>query len=138
MPNLITRGLILSCIWPLAAQTPDGPTLLRTNCAPCHNQQNRSSGLAVDSRAFPLLIFDPRKGKTLKERMSLQGNPNVKEDWCVNPKTKEVVNFIDFARSEGRFSKHFDKDGNPSPTLVWANEERLENWHLLQELAGLR
>jgi hypothetical protein len=36
----------------LAAQTtPDGPALLRTNCAPCHNQQNRSSGLAVDSRA---------------------------------------------------------------------------------------
>ena len=74
----------------------------------------------------------------VKERLSLQGNPAVKDDWYVNPKTKEEVTFIDFARSEGRFSKHFDKDGNPSPTLVWANEERLENWHLLQELAGLR
>jgi len=70
--------------------------------------------------------------------MSLQGNPAVKDDWYVNPKTKEEVSFIDFARSEGRFSKHFDKAGNPSETLLRAREDRLENWHLLQELAGLR
>ena len=92
----------------------------------------------MDSRAFPLLQFDPRRGKTLKERLSLQGNPAVKDDWYVNPKTKEPVSFIDFARSEGRFAKHFDKDGNPSETLLWAKQERLENWHVLQELAGLR
>src|SRR5215510_14439728 len=52
MPNLILRGLLLGSLWQLAAQTPaDGPALLRTHCAPCHNPQNRSSGLAVDSRA---------------------------------------------------------------------------------------
>ena len=62
----------------------------------------------------------------------------MKEDWYVNPKTKEEVTFIDFARSEGRFSKHFDKDGNPSETLLHAKQDRLENWHLLQELAGIR
>ncbi len=61
-----------------------------------------------------------------------------KEDWYKNPKTAEEVTFIDFARSEGRFAKHFDKDGNPSQTLLWAKQERLENWHVLQELAGLR
>ena len=48
------------------------------------------------------------------------------------------MTFIDFARSEGRFAKHFDKDGNPSETLLMAKQDRLENWHLLQELAGLR
>jgi pyruvate/2-oxoacid:ferredoxin oxidoreductase beta subunit len=94
--------------------------------------------LAVDSRAFPLLIFDPRQGDTIKKRLSLQGNPNVKGDWFVNPKTNEEVSFIDFARSEGRFAKHFDKDGNPSELLQWAKQDRLENWHVLQELAGLR
>ena len=52
----------------------------------------------------------------MKERLSLQGNPAVKEDWYVNPKTKEQLTFLDFGRSEGRFSKHFDKDGNASPT----------------------
>ena len=62
----------------------------------------------------------------------------MKDDWYVNPKTKEEVNFIDFARSEGRFAKHFDKDGNASETLQMAKQDRLENWRLLQELAGLR
>jgi hypothetical protein len=42
------------------------------------------------------------------------------------------------ARSEGRFSKHFDRDGNPSLVLHAANQDRLENWHLLEEPAGLR
>ena len=93
--------------------------------------------LAVDTRAFPLLIYDPRKGDTISERLSLQGNPAVKDDWWTNPKTSEEVDFIDFARSEGRFAKHFDKDGNPSPTLLHAKQDRLENWHLLQELAGV-
>ena len=36
------------------------------------------------------------------------------------------------------FVKHFDKDGNPSETMLAAKQDRLENWHLLQELAGLR
>ena len=73
--------------------------------------------LAVDSRAFPLLIFDPRKGDRLKEKLSLQGNPATKNDWWTNPKTKEEVTFFDFARSEGRFVKHFDQEGNPSETM---------------------
>jgi hypothetical protein len=84
------------------------------------------------------VIHDPRKGGTIRERLSLQGNPATNDDWWTNPKTGQVVDFIDFARSEGRFSKHFDKAGNPSETLLRAREDRLENWHLLQELAGLR
>ena len=31
--------------------------------------------LAVDSRAFPLFIYDPRRGDRISERLSLQGNP---------------------------------------------------------------
>jgi hypothetical protein len=84
------------------------------------------------------LIYDPRKGDSIREHLSLQGNPAVTEDWWTNPKTGKVVDFIDFARSEGRFGKHFDKEGNPSETLMRAREDRLENWHLLQDLAGLR
>jgi hypothetical protein len=84
------------------------------------------------------MIYDPRKGSKFKERLSLAGNPNAKDDWYVNPKTGEAVDFITFARSEGRFSKHFDKEGNPSATLVATNQERLENWRLLQELAGVK
>jgi hypothetical protein len=62
----------------------------------------------------------------------------MKEDWYVNPKSGEAVDFITFARSEGRFSKHFDKDGNASDVLLSTKQERLENWRLLQELAGVK
>jgi pyruvate ferredoxin oxidoreductase beta subunit len=122
----------------------DGPAIVvcYTTCQPEHGVADNMAGeqarLAVDTRAFPLLIFDPRKGDTIKEKLSLQGNPAMKEDWYKNPKTGEQVDFIDFCRSEGRFSKHFDKDGNPSALLQTARQDRLENWHLLQELAGLR
>jgi pyruvate/2-oxoacid:ferredoxin oxidoreductase beta subunit/NAD-dependent dihydropyrimidine dehydrogenase PreA subunit len=128
----------------LGALEFDGPAIIScyTTCQPEHGVADNMAGdqarLAVDTRAFPLLIFDPRKGNTIRERLSLQGNPSMKEDWYTNPKTKETINFVDFARSEGRFSKHFDRDGNPSETLLRANEDRLENWHVLQELAGLR
>jgi pyruvate ferredoxin oxidoreductase beta subunit len=128
----------------LGALEFDGPAIVccYTTCQPEHGVADNMAGeqarLAVDSRAFPLLIYDPRKGDTIKSRLSLQGNPAVKEDWYKNPKTGEEITFIDFARSEGRFAKHFDKDGNPSETLLAAKQDRLENWRLLQELAGLR
>jgi pyruvate ferredoxin oxidoreductase beta subunit len=128
----------------LGAMEFDGPAIVvcYTTCQPEHGVADNMAGeqarLAVDTRAFPLLIYDPRAGDTVKKRLSLQGNPNVKGDWFANPKTNQEVNFIDFARSEGRFAKHFDKDGNPSELLLTAKQDRLENWHLLQELAGLR
>ena len=84
-----------------------------------------------------MMIYDPRKGETIRERLSLQGNPAVNDDWWTNPKTGEQVDFVDFCRSEGRFSKHFDRDGNPSEILLQAKQERLENWKQLQELAGV-
>ena len=122
----------------------DGPAVINcyTTCQPEHgvadNMASEQARLAVDTRAFPLLIHDPRAGATLKKRLSLQGNPAMKEDWFTNPKTGETVDFIDFCRSEGRFSKHFDKEGNASALLQQARDDRLENWHILQELAGLR
>lgn len=121
----------------------DGPAVVccYTTCQPEHgvadNMAADQARLAVDSRAFPILIYDPRKGDKIKDRLSLQGNPAVKDDWWTNPKTKETVDFIDFCRSEGRFSKHFDKEGNPSETLQRGKQDRLENWRQLQELAGL-
>jgi len=121
----------------------DGPSVIicYTTCQPEHgvadNMAADQARLAVDSRAFPMMTYDPEAGATIKERMSLQGNPGMKNDWWTNPKTKEEVDFIDFCRSEGRFAKHFDKDGNPSEILVAAKQERLDNWHVLQELAGL-
>ena len=50
--------------------------------------------------------------------------------------TLDLIDFIHFARTEGRFAKQFDKDGNPSDVMIASNEDRLLNWRLLQELAG--
>ena len=127
----------------LDAMEFDGPALVccYTTCQPEHgvadNMATDQARLAVDTRAFPLLIHDPRKGDTIRERLSLQGNPAIQEDWWTNPKTGETVDFLDFCRSEGRFAKHFDAQGNHSAVLDTARRDRLENWHLLQELAGV-
>ncbi len=121
-----------------------GPALINvfTTCQPEHgvadNMAEHQAKLAADSRSFPVMIYDPRKGARFRERLSLVGNPNVKDDWYVHPKTGEQIDFVYFARTEGRFSKHFDKDGNPSPTLLSARDERLENWRMLQDLAGVK
>ena len=127
----------------MAANAYPGPAIVNvyTPCQPEHgigdDAASRQAKLAVDSRAFPLLVYDPRTGGRLAERLSLQGNPARKDDWYVTPK-KERIDFVHFARTEGRFAKHFDDNGEPSPELLKAQEDRLQNWRLLQELAGLR
>jgi pyruvate/2-oxoacid:ferredoxin oxidoreductase beta subunit/NAD-dependent dihydropyrimidine dehydrogenase PreA subunit len=109
-------------------------------CQPEHgiadDASNRQARLAVDSRAFPLFVYEPRKGATMKERLSLQGNPEPKADWSSQP-DGTVVDFLAFARSEGRFAPHFAKDGAPSAEIRATQEDRLANWKTLKELAGL-
>src|SRR5258708_40079255 len=121
-----------------------GPAIVNvfTTCQPEHgvadNMAEHQAKLAADSRSFPVFIYDPRKGQRFRERLSLVGNPNVKEDWYVNPKTGEQIDFVYWARTEGRFSNHFDKEGNPSPTLLSAQQDRLQHWHLFQDLPGIK
>ena len=64
------------------------------------------------------------------------GHPVKQLDFFIEPKTNEVYDFIRFARTEGRFAKHFDKDGNPSETLLKARQERLDNWRTLRGTRG--
>ncbi len=121
----------------------EGPSvvIVYTTCQPEHgvadNMSAHQARLAVLSRTFPVFIYDPRKGDRISERLDLKGNPSIYDDWYIDPKTKKPVTFIDFARTEGRFAKHFDKDGNPDEVLLAANEDRLKNWRRLQELAGI-
>ena len=121
-----------------------GPAVINvyTTCQPEHGvpdcNSSRQAKLAVESRTFPLFIYDPRKGEKIREHLSLVGNPAQKEDWWTPPKSDRPLTFVDFARTEGRFAKQFDNDGRPSSALLQAEKERLQNWHMLQELAGLR
>ena len=110
-----------------------------TSCMPEHgvadDAANRQAKLAVESRAVPLFTYDPRRGSTIAERLSLQGNPAPKEDWAHLP-DGTVLDFCTFARTEGRFAPHFAADGTPTPEILATQQDRLANWHTLQELAG--
>jgi hypothetical protein len=97
----------------------------------------RQAKLAVQNRAFPLFVYDPRRGDTIAERLSLQGNPALKEDWFTGP-DGSVQDFLAFARTEGRFAQHFGGDGTPTVEIQATQEDRLGNWRTLQELAGIR
>jgi pyruvate/2-oxoacid:ferredoxin oxidoreductase beta subunit len=115
--------------------------IVYTPCQPEHgiadDASTRQAKLAVQNRAFPLFVYDPRKGETIAERLSLQGNPAMRDDWFTAP-DGSVQDFLAFARTEGRFAQHFAKDGTPSAEIVASQEDRLTNWRTLQELAGLR
>jgi pyruvate ferredoxin oxidoreductase beta subunit len=119
-----------------------GPAVLvaYTPCMPEHGIPDdagaRSLRAAVDSRAFPLFTYDPRRGATIAERLSLAGNPSVEADWHRLPDGTDY-DFVAFARGEGRFAPHFAADGAPTPEILATRDERLANWRTLQELAGV-
>ena len=125
------------------ANTYPGPAVLiaYTPCMPEHGIADdagaRSVRAAVDTRAFPLFTYDPRRGPSIAERLDLSGNPSVQSDWHRLPDGTEL-DFVAFARAEGRFAPHFAAAGTPSSELLATRDDRLANWRTLQELAGLR
>src|SRR6185503_4109628 len=88
----------------LRANEYKGPAVIitYTTCQPEHGVGDHLAGerarLAVDSRTFPLLIYDPEAGERIKDRLSLKGNPVPDKDWYVDPKTNQPVDFVTFAR----------------------------------------
>jgi pyruvate-ferredoxin/flavodoxin oxidoreductase len=84
-----------------------------------------SARLALESRAFPFMTFDPDAGEALADCISLDGNPEVEDDWPTyelkyldDDGTEQVMELPvttgDWAATEGRFKKHFRpvKDGD--------------------------
>lgn len=89
---------------------------------------NSRSRLAVESRMSPLFVHDPRKGSLLRDRFSLDGNPDINKTWTTS--TVEHIGAggslellttpltpAEFALGEVRFKKQFHK-------LAAANEEK--------------
>jgi pyruvate/2-oxoacid:ferredoxin oxidoreductase beta subunit/Fe-S-cluster-containing hydrogenase component 2 len=111
-----------------------------TPCQPEHgiadDASMRQATRAVDTRAFPLFTYDPRRGAREADRWSLQGNPALRQDWATAP-DGTPDDFLAFARTEGRFAGHFGADGMPTPEILATRSDRLANWQTLQELAGL-
>jgi pyruvate-ferredoxin/flavodoxin oxidoreductase len=80
--------------------------------------------LALESRAMPFMIYDPDAGPSITDRLSLDGNPAIEDDWPSyelkykdeNGKAQAMVlpmTIADWAATEGRFAKHF-KRVNPA------------------------
>ena len=126
----------------MEANAYPGPAVViaYTPCQPEHgiadDASARQAKLAVESRTFPLYTYDPRRGPSIAERLSLQGNPALKDDWATAP-DGTPIDFLAFARTEGRFAPHFGPDGTPTPDILATQEDRLAGWRTLQELAGL-
>jgi len=95
-----------------------------TTCQPEHgvgdDASARQAKYALESRAFPFMVYDPDAGDDIAGRVSLDGNPFVEQDWPAytleyrdetNPdETRQMelpYTFADFAATEGRFAKHF-------------------------------
>ena len=127
----------------LEANAYPGPAVViaYAACMPEHgiadDAATHQAKLAVESRAFPLFTYDPRRGDATAERLSLQGNPAVRDDWASGP-DGTPIDFLAFARTEGRFAQHFASDGVPTAEILATRDDRLANWRGLQELAGLR
>lgn len=127
----------------MEANAYPGPAVViaYTPCQPEHgiadDASARQSRLAVESRTFPLYTYDPRRGESIAERLSLQGNPALRQDWAAAP-DGTPIDFIAFARTEGRFAPHFAPDGTLTSEIEATQADRLAHWRTLQELAGLR
>ena len=66
-----------------------GPALLDVY-TPCQGEQgisdaasNRRSRMAVESRMSPVFVHDPRRGDTLHDWFSLEGNPDPEKTWAL-------------------------------------------------------
>jgi hypothetical protein len=81
---------------------------------------------AMDSRAFPAFVYDPRAGTDWAARFSLAGNPQPEQDWPVHAlafedenhqRLAETVAFTaaDFLACDRRFAAHFAR----VPRAVW-------------------
>ncbi len=106
---------------------------LYTTCQPEHgvgdDASDRQAKLALESRAYPLMKYNPDLGTTFMECMDLEGNPSMEDDWPMytidymdekgkQAKLETPMTFADFALTEGRFRKHFRK----APPETWNDD----------------
>ena len=113
----------------------DSPAVLDVY-TPCQGEHGisdaasaRHSRLAVESRMNPVFVHDPRRGETLHDWFSLEGNPDPDQTW-----TRQALEYVDgdgklqvreivltpasFAIGEIRFKKQFRKLADDAADLV--------------------
>ncbi|MBI2218989.1 MAG: 2-oxoacid:acceptor oxidoreductase family protein [Candidatus Rokubacteria bacterium] len=113
--------------------------VLHTPCPSSHGlpaaATPRAARLAVESRACPLLVYDPGAGSRLAERLSLDGNPAPDQPWPTwelgyvgddgsEQRLELALTVADWAAAEGRFRTQFtppppDGDVELVPFPTW-------------------
>ena len=116
-----------------------------TPCMPEHGipdeGASRAARLALESRAFPFLVYDPDAGPALSDRLDLQGNPALEDSWPNyelqyrednggQKKMTVPLTIADWAASEPRFARHFSKAERAS------SDENMVPFHEYLELSG--
>jgi pyruvate-ferredoxin/flavodoxin oxidoreductase len=99
-------------------------------CQPEHGVSDDASymrsKMALESRAYPVMRFNPDAGDDWESCIDLEGNPSIEDDWPTytldymdedgNKQSMELpMTFADFAVQEARFRKHFRK----APRDTW-------------------
>ncbi|EDY80517.1 Pyruvate flavodoxin/ferredoxin oxidoreductase, thiamine diP-binding domain protein [Verrucomicrobiia bacterium DG1235] len=102
-------------------------------CQPEHGVPDDSTAyrnkMALESRAYPILRFDPDAGESWEDCIDLDGNPEIDSDWPTYQldyldgegnklKMELPMTFADFAVQEGRFRKHF----RTAPRDTWNDD----------------
>jgi pyruvate-ferredoxin/flavodoxin oxidoreductase len=100
----------------------------------------QAARLALESRAFPFLVYDPDGGESIADCLSLDGNPALEDSWpsyeleyldeAGQAQRMELpVTIADWAATEARFKKHF----KPIPSETW--DEEMVPFHEFLELS---
>ena len=99
-----------------------------------------TAAAAMESRAFPSVIFDPSAGPDLASRFQVQGNPQPDRDWPLqsfayedeeHQRVAENLPFtlIDFIACDRRYAKHFARvprakwNGSMAPVVEFLASE---------------
>ena len=94
----------------------------------------RAAKLALESRAFPFITYDPDGGKSFADCFDLDGNPDLEQEWPTynleyvtdDGQTSSLelpLTIADWAATEGRFRKSF------KPVPADADEDALVPFH---------
>ncbi|HEY0673645.1 MAG TPA: 2-oxoacid:acceptor oxidoreductase family protein [Longimicrobiales bacterium] len=92
-----------------------------------------SARLALESRAFPFLTYDPDAGNSVSDCLSLDGNPALDDVWPTytleyvddkgeTQKRELPLTIADWAATEGRFKKQFKRAKGDESNLVAFHE----------------
>ena len=109
-----------------------GPALVHV-CAPSPHLHGfdadravAQAQLAVETRAFPLFLFDPAAEGVLGLRLSLEGNPEPNADWVKSDAGADLTP-AHWALTESRFESHFhvlpDDATGPTATATWSTAD---------------